>query len=123
MAERLLISVVDDDESVRESLPDLLSQFGFDATTFSSAEAFLQSEYGQTSDCLIVDVAMPEMGGLEMLREMNRRNIEIPVIFVTAHQDEMIRRMALRDGAKGCLYKPFNDTALLDALNAALLPR
>jgi FixJ family two-component response regulator len=119
-SKRALVSVVDDDESVRESLPDLLRQLGFDARTFSSAEAFLASEaIGETS-CLILDVAMPGMSGPSLQQELRRRRPEIPIVFITAQGDECIRRDVLAHGAVACLFKPFSDTALLDALNTAL---
>ncbi len=116
----LLVSVVDDDESVRESLPDLLREFGFNARTFSSAEEYLGSEEILRTRCLILDVAMPGMCGPELQIELQRRRIETPIIFITAHQDEAVRSRVLEDGAVQCLLKPFSDTALLQALNAAL---
>lgn len=118
--ERSLVSVVDDDESVRESLPDLLREFGFAARAFSSAEEFLASDgVGQTK-CLILDVAMPSMTGLDLHQELRRRGQDIPVIFITGQKDEAIREQAFKQGAANFLYKPFSDTALLTALNAAL---
>jgi FixJ family two-component response regulator len=120
MVTRSLVAVVDDDESVRESLPDLLREFGFTAQTFSSAEEFLASDdVGQTG-CLILDIAMPGMSGLDLQRELARRRQEIPIIFITAHVDETARLRVLEQGAVECLFKPFSDTALLGALNAAL---
>ena len=121
MSKRALVSVVDDDESVRESLPDLLREFGVAARAFSSAEEFLASDcIGQTR-CLILDVAMPGMTGPDLQRELARRHYEIPVIFITAHGDEAVRPQLLQQGAVECLFKPFSDTALLKALNDALL--
>jgi FixJ family two-component response regulator len=118
--ERSLVSVVDDDESVRESLPDLLRQFGFEAEAFSSAEAFLASDIvGQTS-CLLLDIGMPGMSGPDLRHELIRRRHEIPVVFITARADESVRTRLLAEGAVECLFKPFSETALLDALNAAL---
>lgn len=118
--ERPLLSVVDDDESVRESLPDLLRELGYAARAFSSAQEFLSSDsIGQTK-CLILDVAMPGMSGLELQQELRRRGREIPVIFITAQKDEGIRQQAFQQGAVKFLYKPFSDTALLEALNAAV---
>ena len=120
MAMRPLISVVDDDESVRESLPDLLREFGFAAEAFSSAEEFLASEcLGQTK-CLVLDVAMPGMSGPDLQQELTRRREEIPIVFITAHRDENVRPRLLERGAVECLFKPFSETALLEALNAAL---
>jgi len=119
-AERLLVSVVDDDESIRESLPDLLGEFGFAARTFSSAEAFLSSDCVEKTGCLILDVMMPGMTGLDLQQELTRRGQKIPVIFITARKEEAIRARAFKQGAVKFLNKPFSDTALLDALNAAL---
>lgn len=114
------ISVVDDDESIRESLPDLLREFGFTARAFSSAEEFLSSDSVDQTRCLILDIAMPGMSGLDLQQELRRRGCQIPVIFITAQKDEAIRARAFKQGAVKFLYKPFSDTALLDALNAAL---
>ena len=120
MNAQLLISVVDDDQSVRESLPDLLKELGFAARTFSSAEEFLVSDAALHSSCLILDVAMPVMSGPELLRELRRRKLMSPVLFITAHRDEIARSQMLEDGAVECLFKPFSDTDLLQALNKAL---
>jgi FixJ family two-component response regulator len=117
---RPLISVVDDDESVRESLPDLLREFGFAAQAFASAEEFLASDYLGQTRCLVLDVAMPGMSGPDLQQELTRRRQEIPIVFITAHRDEGVRPRLLERGAVECLSKPFSDTALLDALNAAL---
>jgi FixJ family two-component response regulator len=117
---RLLVSVVDDDESVRESLPDLLRELGFAAHAFSSAEDFLESDTVLRTGCLILDIAMPGMSGPELQRELKRRRIQAPIIFITAHQDEAVRRNTIDQGAVECLLKPFSDTALLNALNMAL---
>jgi len=119
-AERSLVSVIDDDESVRESLPDLLRQFGFAARAFSSAEAFLESQFVGSTRCLVLDVAMPGMSGLDLQQELTRRHWEIPIVFITATGDQTIRPRVLSLGAVACLSKPFTDTALLNALNAAL---
>ena len=118
--ERPLLSVVDDDESVRESLPDLLREFGFDAQASSSAREFLLSDHLDATRCLILDVAMPGMTGLDLQQELKRRGQEIPIIFITGQKDEGIRKQAFKQGAVEFLYKPFSDTALLDAINAAL---
>jgi FixJ family two-component response regulator len=120
MATRPLISVVDDDESVRESLPDLLKEFGFDAQAFSSAEDFLSSDWVGQTNCLILDVAMPGMTGPDLQRELTLRRQEIPIVFITAHRDEHVRPRLLAQGAVECLFKPFTETDLLDALNTAL---
>src|SRR5215469_360681 len=118
--ERPLLSVVDDDESVRESLPDLLREFGFAAQAFSSAREFLSSDYLNATRCLILDVAMPGMTGLDLQQELERRGQEIHIIFITGQKDENIREQAFKQGAAKFLYKPFSDTAVLDAINAAL---
>jgi FixJ family two-component response regulator len=115
-----LISVVDDDESVRESLPDLLREFGFAARAFSSAEEFLASDCVDQTRCLVLDIAMPGMSGPDLHRELTRRQHEIPVVFITAYRNEAVRRRVLEQGAVECLFKPFSESALLDALNAAL---
>ena len=119
-AERSLVSVIDDDESVRESLPDLLRQFGFAARAFSSAEAFLESQSVGSTRCLVLDVAMPGMSGLDLQHELARRQWDIPIVFITATGDPTILPRVLALGAVACLSKPFTDTALLDALNTAL---
>jgi len=118
--ERLLLSVVDDDEMLRESLPDLLREFGFAARAFSSGQEFLSSNDVGETRCLILDVAMPGMSGLEVQEELKRRGQAIPVIFITGQKDEEIRKQAFRQGAVKFLYKPFSDSALLEAVNAAL---
>jgi FixJ family two-component response regulator len=115
-----LVSVVDDDESVRESLPDLLGEFGFAARAFSSSEEFLSSDYVSQTKCLILDVAMPGMTGPDLQRELALRCQMIPIVFITAHSSGPIRSNLLQQGAVECLFKPFTDIALLDALNAAL---
>lgn len=120
MVIRPLISVVDDDESVRESLPDLLNEFGFTAQAFSSAEAFLASDCIRRTRCLVLDIAMPGMSGPDLQRVLTLRRQEIPIVFITAHEDETVRPRMLESGAVECLFKPFSATALLDALNAAL---
>ena len=123
MVKRSLVSIVDDDESVRESLPDLLWQFGFAAQAFSSAEAFLASEFVNETRCLILDIAMPGMSGLDLQRELAQRRQDIPIVFITATGDRSVRSRLLADGGVECLFKPFSDAALLDALSAALRVR
>ena len=115
-----LVAVVDDDQSVRESLPDLLQEFGFRTQVFSSAEEFLASEYLSETRCLILDIAMPGMSGPDLQRELMLRRQQIPIVFITAHGDETVRPRALELGAVECLIKPFSDTALREAVNAAL---
>jgi FixJ family two-component response regulator len=115
-----IVSLVDDDESVRESLPDLLREFGFTARAFSSAEEFLASDCIDRTQCLILDIAMPGMTGIDLQRELSCRRQVIPIVFITAYGDEAVRQRLLSQGAVECLFKPFSDTALLQALNAAL---
>lgn len=120
ITKRSLVTVVDDDESVRESLPDLLKEFGFATQAFSSVEEFLASDYVGQTRCLILDVAMSGMSGIDLQRELKLRQQKIPIVFITAHRDENLRPRVLEQGAVECLYKPFSDMALLEALNAAL---
>jgi FixJ family two-component response regulator len=114
-----LVSIVDDDQSVRESLPDLLKELGFVPRAFSSAEEFLDSDAVAKTQCVILDVAMPGMSGPELWGELKSRGINVPVIFITGRGDEAMRARLMEQGAVNCLFKPFNDTALLEALNAA----
>lgn len=123
MVVSLLVSVVDDDESVRESLPDLLREFGFAVQAFASAEAFLASGHIDATRCLILDVAMPGMSGPDLQDELIRRGHAIPIIFITAHGDAAERPRLIRQGAVDCLLKPFSEAALLKALHAALPAR
>lgn len=115
-----LLSVVDDDESIRESLPDLIMEFGFAARAFSSAEEFLSSGSAGETSCLILDIAMPGMSGPELYQELKRRGEQIPVIFISGQKDEKIRARLLEQGAAGFLVKPFSDAALLAAIKAVL---
>jgi FixJ family two-component response regulator len=117
---RSLVSVVDDDQSVRESLPDLLRQFGLAAQAFSSAEAFLASDVVNETSCLLLDVAMPGMSGPDLQRELTRRRRKIPIVFITAHGDGSVGPRLLARGAVKCLVKPFSEAMLLDAVRAAL---
>jgi|ERR1700683_3029030 FixJ family two-component response regulator len=114
-----LVSVVDDDESVRESLPDLLKEFGFSVRTFSSALEFLASDCLRQTKCLVLDVAMPGMTGPDLQQELIRRRQQIPIIYITASRDKTIRTRLLAKGAVDCLFKPFSDSALLEALQSA----
>ncbi|MGA0598379.1 response regulator transcription factor [Enterovirga sp. CN4-39] len=123
MTRRAMIAVIDDDESVRESLPDLISLFGHNAETFSSAEDFLASDLLDKAECLVLDVAMPGMSGIELQRELVHRGRAIPVVFITAHGDEQTCARLRRPGNTECLLKPFTDTALLDALETVLMPK
>jgi len=119
-SKRSLLSVVDDDEMLRESLPELLREFGFAARAFSSGQEFLSSNYVDETRCLILDVAMPEMSGLDLQQELKRRGQAIPIIFISGQKDEDLRKQAFRQGAVKFLYKPFSDSDLLEAVNAAL---
>ena len=121
--DRILVSVVDNDGSVRESLPDLLTQFGFAARAFSSAEEFLASDCVDQTRCLLLDVAMPGMTGPDLQQELIRRRRGIPIIFITADRDMIVRQRLIERGAVECLFKPFSDTALLVAVNSALRPK
>ena len=117
---RSLVSLVDDDESVRESLPDLLKELGYAVRAFSSAEEFLGSDCVDQTKCLILDFAMPGMNGTGLQLELRLRRQDIPIVFITAHRDESVRLRVIEQGAVECLFKPFSDSALLEALNAAL---
>jgi FixJ family two-component response regulator len=116
-----LISVVDDDHSVRESLARLIRSVGFGVQVFGSAEEFLSAGHGRQADCLILDIRMPGMSGLELQRELSRSNRELPVIFITAHgSDDEVRRRALVAGAVDYLLKPLKEEEVLKAIEAAL---
>jgi FixJ family two-component response regulator len=120
MSNLSLISVVDDDTSVRESLQCLIRSFGFAVEAFASAEEFLKSGHLRDTRCLILDVRMPGMNGIELQRRLAAVHCDIPVIFITAHGDEAARSQALRDGAVCYLLKPFTEEALLNAIHVAL---
>ncbi len=115
-----LVSIVDDDDSVLESLPDLLRECGFRARAFRSAEDFLASDCLDETVCLLLDIAMPTMSGPELQRELIRRGSKIPIIFMTATIDKGGRLDLLKAGAVECLFKPFPEEALLEALDTAL---
>lgn len=115
-----LVAVVDDDESVRESLPDLLREFGCDVQAYSSAEEFLASHSLATAECLILDIAMPGMSGMELQIELNLRRNPVPIIFITAQEDPSARPLVTERGAVACLFKPFAENVLLAALKKAL---
>jgi FixJ family two-component response regulator len=118
--EPLVVVVVDDDESVRESLPDLLKEFGFKVLAFSSADEFLASESVDRTQCLVLDMVMPGMSGLDLQAELKNRGRKIPIIFITAQKDEVIRKRVIDQGAVDVLLKPFSDTALKKALSKAI---
>jgi FixJ family two-component response regulator len=115
-----LVAIVDDDLSMRQSLPDLVKKFGFSVRAFASAEEFLASDCVGQTKCLILDFAMPGMSGPELQRELARRGQRIPIVFITGQADQDLRRQLLAEGAVECLFKPFNPTALHKALNLAL---
>lgn len=118
-----MISIVDDDDSIRESVKSLLRAIGFRAAAFDSAEAFLSSDRLGDADCLILDVRMPGMDGLELQRHLIDSGRHIPIVFITAHGDDEARIRALNDGAVGFLYKPFSEESLLSAVTSALEPK
>jgi FixJ family two-component response regulator len=118
-----LISIVDDDESVRDALWGFLRSVGFAVNVFASAEAFLNSDQLGKADCLILDVRMPGMSGIELQRQLVSSYGRIPVIFITAYEDEGMRTQALFNGAGAFLIKPFSEEALLNAIHAALIPK
>lgn len=120
MSKRSLVSVVDDDESVRESLPDLVRLLGYDVQAFSSGEDFLSSAHVEETRCLILDISMPSMSGPEIQQELKRRGHAIPVIFITALKDDTVKPRVVELGAVDCLFKPFSDTALQKALSLAM---
>src|SRR5262245_54317525 len=120
MSKRRLVSVVDDSESVRESLPDLLAQSGFAVQAFSSAEEFLDSGAAESTSCLILDIGLPGMSGPDLQRELNRLGKANPTAFITAQDDTSLSSRLVQQGAAACLSKPFTDTALFDAIDSAL---
>ena len=116
MTAAALVSIVDDDESVRESLPDLLKEFGFAVQSFASAEEFLASGRVDETRCLVLDIAMPGMSGPDLQRELTRRSQPIPIVFITANEDSSECTRVMDAGAVTCLIKPFSETALLHAV-------
>ena len=115
-----LVAIIDDDESVQSALQDLIESEGLSALCFGSAEQFLNSEARHKVACLIVDIRMPSMSGLELQAKLKAEECRIPIIFITAHGDDEMRMVALRDGAAGFLPKPFNDAVLLEIVHAAV---
>jgi FixJ family two-component response regulator len=120
VSERPQVAVVDDDISVRESLPDLLQQVGFAVQAFASAEAFLDSDAALATSCLVLDVGLPGMSGPDLQRELGRRGRRVPIVFITAKGDKSLQTRLVAAGAVACLFKPFSDTALIEAVEAAL---
>ena len=119
-SENRLVAIVDDDDSVRGTLKELLRAAGFLSQTFESAEDFLGSGHRQDTACLITDIRMPGMSGLELQARLNAERCKIPTIFITAHGDEEMRFQALRAGAVEFLPKPFDDEILIESVRAAL---
>ena len=115
-----LISIVDDDDSVRQALKSLIDSVGFHAEVFESGEEFLKSPYVSQTDCLIADVRMPGMSGLELQERLNASNSSIPIVFISAHDDSDARVRGLRAGAVDFLKKPFSEDALLGAISTSL---
>lgn len=115
----MLVTLIDDEEAVLESVPDLVKEFGFLVNAFASAEAFLASDTVGRTDCLILDVRMPGMAGIRLFQELKRRNASIPVVFITATRDDALRARLIDQGAADCLFKPFSDSALLAAIRTA----
>jgi FixJ family two-component response regulator len=123
MSVRPLVAVVDDDISVRESVPELLKQVGLAVRAFASAEVFLASDVAEAMNCLVLDVGLPGMSGPELQQELERRGRRVPIVFITAKDNESLRPRLIAAGAVDCLFKPFNDTALIEAVEAALAMR
>jgi len=117
--EAALVAVIDDDESVREALPDLLKEFGYRVDVYQSAQHFLAADRLESYACLVLDISMPGMSGIELQQEIERRNRQIPIVFITAHGDEDVR-WRLRSDRIECLLKPFTDTQLLEAIQTVL---
>ena len=120
MTAQPLVVVVDDNESVRESLPGLLKQVGFAVRAFASAEAFLASDAADAASCLVLDVSMPLMSGPDLQRELIRRAKDLPIVFITGQAERLVPARVLAAGAVACLFKPFSDTALLEAVHSAV---
>ncbi len=120
MAGPTVIYVVDDDASICKAITRLLKSAGLSAQAFQSAEDFLRVVKVQSPDCLLLDIRMPEMNGLELQRQLTRSGIRIPVIFITAFDDDHTRQQAREAGAAGYFCKPFDDEALLDAIRFAV---
>lgn len=122
-AKRPVVCLVDDDESVRESLPDLLRELGYEPRAFASAKDFLASDCVALCECLILDIAMPDMSGPELLAKLRRQGCAVPTVFITAQTDERVRPRVLEQGAAECLFKPFSQAALLESLDAVFQGR
>lgn len=118
-SEKSIVCVVDDDFSIRDSTQRLIRSFGFTAEAFASAEEFESAGYLEETACLILDVQMPGISGIELQRQLASRGREIPIIFITAYEDDVVRAQAIREGAVAFLIKPFSEEVLLDAINMA----
>jgi FixJ family two-component response regulator len=119
-SDKPLISVADDDSLIRDSMVRLICSFGFRVEAFTSAEEFANSGYLEETACLILDVRMPGMSGIEFRRQLVANHSEVPVIFITAHEEERVRAQALLGAAGNVLIKPFSEQALMNAIHAAL---
>jgi FixJ family two-component response regulator len=117
---RPIVAIVDDDLSIRESLPDLLTELGFAAKVFSSAQEFLESDCVEATRCLLLDIIMPDMSGPDLQRELERRRQSMAIVFIASLRDENVRLRLVEQGAVECLFKPFSETALREALDVAL---
>lgn len=120
MSDEKIIALVDDDESVRESLPDLLRSFGFRVQAFASANAFLRDAEIDLLGCLVLDVAMPGMTGPQLQQELIRQKRAVPIVFITAHSDDGAWSDLLNSGVVACLVKPFSESAIVGAIRSAL---
>ena len=120
MSKGPVISIVEDDAAVRAATENLVKSFGFDVYTFASAQEFLQSHREAETACLISDVQMPNMSGVELQADLANRGFRIPTIFMTAFPDESVRRRAMAAGAVGILHKPFNGKALIQFIQDAI---
>lgn len=123
MSGRPLVAVIDDDVSVRESVPELLQQAGFAVSAFASAEAFLSADAADATDCLVLDIGLPGMSGPDLQQELARRGNRAPIVFITARDDKSLQPRLIAAGAAACLFKPFSDTTLIEAVEAALRRR
>ena len=112
--------IIDDDEALQDSLRDLIESAGFEAECFGSAKAFLESGLHRKAACLIVDIAMPKMSGMELQARLKEEECNVPIIFITAYEDAEIRARAMRDGAVEFLAKPFDHQLLLQILRVTL---
>jgi FixJ family two-component response regulator len=120
MNPRATVAVIDDDISVRESVPALLKLIGLDVKSFASAEEFLVADIADVTNCLVLDIGLPGMSGPDLQRELERRGQRVPIVFITGKGDNRIQSRLLAGGAIACLFKPFSDTALIEAVKSAI---